>query len=273
MGHSVPPLTSVVDRRLPGPAGDIPVRVYRPVADGPLPVLVFFHGGGFFVGSLDTHDPVCREVAARSGWLVVSVDYRLAPEATHPAAGDDCFAVLRWIAAHVGEMGGDPSRLAVCGDSAGGNLAAVTALRARDEGGPELALQVLIYPVTDWTGDTRSMQENGAGYFLTAEAMRMSWSLYVPDEARRSDPYAAPLGAPDLRGVAPAMVVTAEFDPLRDEGEAYADRLDQAGVPVDRSRYDGMIHGFAQMLTITPRAAEVLDLVSERLRKAAVQRG
>jgi acetyl esterase len=262
-----PPLASITDRT----AGEIPIRVYRPDGDGALPTLVFFHGGGFFVGSIDTHDDVCRAVAARSGWVVVSVDYRLAPEHPFPAASDDAFAALQWVAAHAGELGADPARLAVGGDSAGGNLAAVTALRARDEGGPQLSLQVLIYPVTDWAQDTSSMAANGSGYFLTADAMRMTRQLYLPDPSRWADPYAAPLRAPDVSGVAPAIVVTAEFDPLRDEGEAYADRLAAAGVPVDRTRCAGMIHGFVQMLPVTPRAGEVLDLVSDRLRKAALE--
>jgi acetyl esterase len=267
------PLAGVEDRTIPGPAGPVPVRVYTPVGDGPLPVLVFFHGGAFFIGSIDTHDPVCRELAARSGWLVVSVEYRLAPEHPYPAGVDDCFAALQWCAANAASIGGDAGHLAVAGDSAGGNLAAVCALRARDEGGPELDLQVLLYPVTDAACATPSMTRNGEGYFLTAGAMQMSWGLYAPDEQTRSDAYASPLRAPDLSGVAAALVITAEFDPLVDEGDAYAKRLFDAGVPVELTQYDGMIHGFVQMLAITPRATEAIDQVAASLHRVVDRAG
>ena len=262
-----PALAAVADRTAPGPAGPIPLRVYTPQGDGPFPVVVFLHGGGFFVGSLDSHDPVCRELAARAGAVVVSVDYRLAPEHLWPAAPDDCWAALRWVADHAAELGGDPDRLAVAGDSAGGDLAAVTAVRARDEGGPELRLQVLLYPVTDSGCDRPSMSENAEGYFLTRDAMVMTWSLYAPGDAA-TEPSAAPLRTPDLAGVAPAVVVTAGFDPLRDEGVAYVERLREAGVEVDHHHHDDMIHGFVQMLAVTPRAAEEIEAVAEALRRS-----
>ncbi len=263
-----PSLATVEDRTIPGPHAPLPIRIYTPEGDGPFPMLVFFHGGGFFIGSIDTHDPVCRELAARSGWLVVSVEYRLAPEHPFPAAADDCFSALQWCAAEAASISGDPSRVAVGGDSAGGNLAAVSALRARDEGGPELLLQVLIYPVTDAGCATDSMTRNGEGYFLTSSGMQMSWSLYTPDVATRDHPYASPLRG-DLAGVAPALVITAEFDPLVDEGEAYTKRLADAGVAVEVTRYDGMIHGFVQMLAVTPRATDAIDQAAAALRRAA----
>jgi acetyl esterase len=245
------------------------VVVYTPVgacdASGPLPLLLFLHGGGFFLGSPHSHGPVARELAARAGRVVVSVDYRLTPEHAFPAAVDDCYAALQWVAEHAAELGGDPAHLAVAGDSAGGNLTAVLALRARDEGGPAIEAQALIYPVTDSACDTVSMRDNAEGYMLTADAMEWMWGMYVPDEAERSHAYVSPLRAPDVSGLPPAIVITAEFDPLRDEGEAYAARLVDAGVPVQQVRFDGMIHGFVQMLNVTPRAGEAIDLVVAHL--------
>jgi acetyl esterase len=266
-------LRSVEQGTIPGPAGDIPVVVYTPEggsdAAGPLPLLLFLHGGGFFLGSPHSHGPVARELAARAGRVVVSVDYRLTPEHAFPAAVDDCYAALQWVAEHAGELGGDPAHLAVAGDSAGGNLTAVLALRARDEGGPAIEAQALIYPVTDSACDTISMRDNAEGYMLTADAMEWMWGMYVPDEAGRSHAYVSPLRAPDVSGLPRAIVITAEFDPLRDEGEAYAARLVDAGVPVQQVRFDGMIHGFVQMLNVTPRAGEAIDLVVAHLDASA----
>ena len=265
-------LASVEHRTIPGPAGDIPVVVYTPEGgpDGaPFPVLLFLHGGGFFLGSPHSHGPVARELAARSGRVVVSVDYRLTPEHQFPAAVDDCFAALQWVAAHAAELDGDASRVSVAGDSAGGNLSAVLTLRARDEGGPAIDAQVLIYPVTDSSLDTVSMRDNAEGYMLTAASMGWMWGMYVPDEAQRTGPYASPLQAADHSALPPALVITAEYDPLRDEGEAYAAKLAAAGVPVQQVRFDGMIHGFVQMLNVTPRANEAIDLVAAHLRAHA----
>jgi acetyl esterase len=231
------------DRSVPGPAGDIPVRIYRPTTDTPLPVVVYFHGGGFVIGDIATHDTTCQRLAAGVPALVVSVDYRLAPEHRFPAAVDDCEAATAWASAHAAEFGGDPSRLAVGGDSAGGNLAAVIARRARDAGGPPIAFQLLIYPGTDMTRSLPSHAENGTGYLLDSDTMKWFLDNYLADTDPR-DPDASPLFADDLSGLPPAFVLTAEFDPLRDEGEAYAERLRAAGVPVTTSRYDGMIHGF-----------------------------
>jgi acetyl esterase len=237
--HPVP----TEDRTIPGPGGEIPVRVYRPEADGPLPVVVYFHGGGWVIGDIASHDTVCHRLAHGVPAVVVNVDYRRAPEARFPAAVDDCAAATAWVSAHAADLGADPTRLAVAGDSAGGNLAAVVALRARDHGGPSIAFQLLIYPGTDLTRSLPSHVENGEGYLLTTGAMTWFLGHYL-DEADYKDPDASPLFADDLSGLPPALVVTAEFDPLRDEGEAYAERLRQAGVDAVTSRYDGQIHGF-----------------------------
>lgn len=262
------PVGRVEDRRIPGPAGEIPVRVYAPQGRGPFPLVAFFHGGGFVLCSLETHDELCRAICRDAGAVVVSVDYRLAPEAKYPAAADDCYAATAWCAAHAAELGADPARLAVAGDSAGGNLAAVTALRARDLGGPPIRHQVLIYPVTDCACDTPSYRENAQGYGLTAEAMRWFWSHYLASAAQGREPYACPARAPDAKGLPPATVITAEFDPLRDEGEDYAAQLRAAGVPVVLKRYDGMIHGFVSMADMLDDARAAQQLIAEQLRAA-----
>jgi acetyl esterase len=265
-----PPETvaGVEDGRVPGPAGDIPVRVYTPEGRAPLPVLVFFHGGGWVIGSLESHDGICRLLANRAGCVVVSVDYRLAPEHPYPAAAEDAYAATRWVAEHAATLGGDPQRIAVGGDSAGGNLTAVVALMARDRGGPRLVHQLLVYPVTDAPGGNRSYRENGEGYFLTTTMMEWFWEHYTGGDPSRRDPYLAPLHATDVRGLPPALVITAEFDPLRDEGEAYAERLRAAGVPVQVTRYPGMIHGFFGMTGLLDRARESVTEAATALRAA-----
>ena len=235
---------AVEDRTIPGPAGEIPVRIYRPSAATGLPVLVYFHGGGWVICDLETHDPTCRAISNGADCVVVSVDYRLAPEHKFPAAADDAYAATAWVAAHASELGADASRVAVGGDSAGGNLTAAVALMARDRGGPPLAFQVLIYPVLDLASESASRKENGEGYFLTAAGMTWYEEQYLRDDADRKNVLASPLLADDLAGLPPALVVTAEYDPLRDEGEAYGRRLNEAGVPATVSRYDGMFHGF-----------------------------
>lgn len=239
-----PDMARVEDLVIPGPDGDLASRLYAPTSARDLPVVIWYHGGGWVLGSVTEHDTVCRQIAAGVGCLVISIEYRLAPENPYPAAPRDCFAALGWVAAHASELGGDPSRLAVAGDSAGGNLAAVTARRARDEGGPAVAFQLLVYPATDGTRSLPSVKENGVGYFLTEESMEWFWAQYVPDGVDPTEPDLSPLHVDDLSGLAPAMVITAEFDPLRDEGEAYALRLAKAGVPVTVTRYEGMIHAF-----------------------------
>lgn len=244
------------------------VRIYWPETTGPAPLVVFFHGGGFVLCSLDTHDELARGLCQGAGAVVVSADYRLAPEAPYPAAPDDCYAALVWAVAHAAELGADGARVAVAGDSAGGNLAAVTALRARDLGGPALRHQCLIYPVTDCRFDTPSYIENAEGYFLTTESMRWFWSHYLQDMGLATEPYASPLRAPSLSGLPPALVITAEYDPLRDDGERYAQALAAAGVPTTLRRYDGMIHGFVTMAEIFEDGRAALSLATEQLRTA-----
>ena len=226
-------------------AGGVPARVYRPHGDGPFPVAMMFHGGGWVIGDLDTADSQSREVCRGAGAVVVSVDYRLAPEHPFPAAAEDCYSATEWVAAHAGEHDGDPARLAVVGDSAGGNLAAVVAQMARDRGGPNIAFQLLVYPVTDGVNlDRASYRDNADGYLLTAQAMQWFWNHYAPTLDDRRNPYASPLLASDLTSLPPALVMTAEYDPLRDEGEAYGHALAEAGVDAEVIRYDGFIHGF-----------------------------
>lgn len=274
----VEPVAKVEDRKIPGPAGQIPIRVYWPdpstgipsaTRDGTrLPVLVYYHGGGWVIGDLDSHDGVCRALCNAAGCVVASVDYRLAPEHKYPAAPQDCHAATSWVADHAAELGADGRRLAVGGDSAGGNLAAVVSLMARDAGGPPIAFQLLIYPVTDYNLDTPSYRENARGYFLWRDDMAWFWRHYLPNEAAGAEPMASPLRATDLRGLPPALVITAEYDPLRDEGEAYAKRLEEADVPVTLVRYPGMIHGFFGMSASIDDARKAVAGAAEALRKA-----
>ena len=259
-GLRIAPVASVRERDIPGPGGALAVRIYTPLGEGPFPLMVFFHGSGFVVCSLDTHDAMCRNLCAGGGCVVVSVDYRLAPEHKFPAAPDDCLAATRWAVAHAGALGADPGRVGVAGDSAGGNLAAVTALRARDEGGPALLGQLLIYPVTDYhTPGTPSMAENAEGYGLTRAGMAWFWDHYLADPSHAADPAACPLRAADLRGLPPALVVTAQYDPLRDEGELYGEALRAAGVPTGIVRWDGVNHGFFFFVGIVDKSAAAMD--------------
>jgi acetyl esterase len=261
-------VAGVEEHRVPVEGGAITVRIYRPGTPGPHGALVFYHGGGWVIGDLDTHDGICRAMTNASGSVVASVDYRLAPEFRYPVPAEDAFRAARWVADHAPDLGVDPRRLAVGGDSAGGNLATVVSLMARDRGGPALAFQLLVYPVTQPGLETASYRENAAGYLLTREGMRWFWNHYLAREADGTEPYASPLLARDLRGLPPALVLTAEYDPLRDDGEAYARRLAEAGVPVTLSRYPGMIHGFFRMTTILDQARAALDEVAGALRKA-----
>jgi acetyl esterase len=261
---------SVHDASADGPAGAIPVRVYRPAGAGtaPLPILIWYHGGGWVIGDLDTADTTCRKLANRSGALVVSVDYRLAPEHPAPAPVEDCWAALCWVAGVATELGGDPARLAVGGDSAGGNLSALLAVRARDNGGPPLRYQLLVYPATDLTMSYPSHTENGDGYMLTNDATAWFLGHYLGPDKDPKHPSLSPHHIDDLSGLAPALIITAEFDPLRDEGEAYAARLQDSGVPVDLRRYDGMIHGFFQMGGVTSVADSAVSDAASRVRAA-----
>lgn len=252
-------VSAVSERMIDGPGGALRLRLYRPIGDGPFPLLVFFHGSGFVLCSLDTHDGMCRNLCAGSSCIVVSVDYRLAPEHKFPAGPDDCLAATRWAAEHARELGADPARIAIAGDSAGGTMAAVTALRLRDEGGPALRGQLLMYPVTDhYTAGWPSYAENAEGYGLTRDTMRWFWDHYLSDPGQAADPHAAPLRAADLGRLPPALVVTAEYDPLRDEAEAYAARLRDAGVPAESLRFDGMNHGFLFWVGIVDTAGEAM---------------
>ena len=239
-----PELPAVENRAI---AGQIAIRLYRPTVGSTLPCLMFFHGGGWVLGDLDTHDTLCRRLARESGCVVVAVDYRHPPEHRFPAALDDCFAAVQYVAAHARDFDLDASRLAVCGDSAGGNLAAAVTLRARDEDGPRLHSQWLIYPVIGADFDTVSYRTFGENYGLTRAAMRWFWNQYVPILLDRGNPLATPGNALSLAGLPTAHVITAEYDVLRDEGERYALRLRAAGVRVTARRYDGMIHGFLHM--------------------------
>jgi acetyl esterase len=245
-GGDPEPVHQVADRTIPGPGGELPIRIYRPDADGPLPTLVYFFGGGWTLGSVDTSDGICRSLTNATGCMVVTVGYRLAPEHRFPAAVHDCFAAVEWIATHGDEIGADPARLAVGGDSAGGNLAAAVTLLARDKG-PGLVGQVLVYPNTDYGADGGSMVDNADPALFNRTSVAWYWGHYLADESDGVDPLASPLRAATLTGLPPALVITAEFDPLRDQGEEYAARLAAEGVPVELTRYDGMVHGFFAM--------------------------
>ena len=250
-------------------AGGVPVRIYRPPGNGPHPVAMMFHGGGWVIGDLLTADAQSREVCRGANVVVVSVDYRLAPEHRFPAAAEDCFQATVWASEQAQRFGGDASRLALVGDSAGGNLAAVVAQMARDRKGPRIAFQLLVYPVTDGVNfGTASYRENSEGYLLTADSMHWFWNHYAPDVEQRRNPYASPLLADDLSNLPPALVMTAEYDPLRDEGEAYADKLAAAGVAVELVRYDGFIHGFFGQTRTIPASRVAMDKACTALKEA-----
>lgn len=266
---------STADRDIPGPGGPLPVRIYRPKAASAkqlLPALVYYHGGGWVLGNIESHDQVCRYLVHHSGIAVVSVDYRLAPEHAFPAAFEDALAAVRWIADHGEEIGVDRHLLAVGGDSAGGNLAAAVAIWARDRHTPPLRLQVLFYPALDCVTTTDSYQRFAEGYLLTRDAMAWFFDQYLPKPAERVNWRAAPLRAASLAGVAPALIVTAGYDPLRDEGRAYARRLQAEGVPVDYVEFGGMIHGFVGMPAVLPAARRTLAMAGAALAEALVER-
>ncbi|MBA2608351.1 MAG: alpha/beta hydrolase [Actinobacteria bacterium] len=255
-GPEISEVRDVLMLREEGPP--IPARVYKPTEDDNAPIVVFFHGGGMVLGSMEVFDGVCRLLADTSGAVVVNVDYRVAPEDPHPAAIDDAWDALCWVGEHAADLGGCPDKLIVCGDSAGGNLAALCALRARDTGVPDLQLQMLIYPVTDWAGTFPSMDENGTGNFLTKETMQWFRATYLGhDETLWTDPFVSPWYA-DVAGVCPAWILTTSHDPLRDEGIAYADKLRDAGVEVTHTNVEGVFHAFFGQTTMLELAATAL---------------
>ncbi|MEV6950657.1 alpha/beta hydrolase [Streptomyces sp. NPDC051183] len=265
--QSPPPLPpavgAVLDREVPGPAGapPVPVRIYRPdprLWPGPRPTVVYCHGGGWVLCDLDSHDTTARELCRAAGAVLVSVDYRRAPEARFPAAAEDAYAALAWAGEHVRELGGDPAALVVAGDSAGGNLAVASLLLTRERGGPAVALQVLLYPVLDAAQDTASYRDNASGYFLSAAHMRWFWEQYLGPDGYGGHPLASPLVA-DLSGLPPAHVVVAGCDPLRDEGETYHYRLIGSGGRSALDGHPGMFHGFLALAAVLPHARQVLE--------------
>lgn len=256
----------VENRLIPVEDAQIGIRIYTPQGTGPFPVFVYFHGGGWVIGDLDTVDTVCRNIAHESDCLVVSVDYRLAPEHKFPIPVNDCYAAVEWVSRHAATLQGDPEKIAIGGDSAGGNLAAVVAQLAKERQGPALSFQALIYPAVQLGSDTESYRENGEGYFLTADSMNWFFQQYLNGEEDKQNVLASPLLREDLTGLPPTLVITAEYDPLRDEGAMYAQRLREAGVPVEYTCYEGMIHGFFWMGGIMDKGAQAVSQVANSLR-------
>jgi acetyl esterase len=256
----------IEERLIPGPQSDIPLRLHYPHSDPPYALLVYYHGGGWVIGDLDTHDALCQALAKTSQCLVVAVDYRLAPEHPYPAAIEDAYAATCWAADNAVSLHADPKRLAVIGDSAGGALATVVSMMARDKGGPEISLQVLIYPITDYNFDTPSYSKNAQGYMLSRELMQWFWNHYLEDITVAGHPYVSPLRAQNLDGLPQAMILTAEYDPLCDEGRAYAQKLQANGIDTTYSHYEGMIHGFIRMTTRLDQAKKALEEVSNKIK-------
>ena len=257
----------VEDRLIPTPDGDVPIRLYAPASQRPLPALLHYHGGGWVIGDLETHDGFCRSLSRATGCAVVAVAYHTAPEHPFPAAAEDCFAALCWVAANASDLGFDGDRLGVIGDSAGGNLAAAVSLMARDRGGPALTLQVLTYPAVDASMSAPSVKENAEGYFLTESAMRYFWGHYLGDSGDPQHPYASPLAAEDHTGLPSAFVLITQYDPLRDEGEAYAQKLEEAGNYVELHRFDGTFHGFLLMGKVISAAGQALAAQAAFIRR------
>lgn len=271
-----PKVGGVADRTIPGPAGapELPVRIYRPLAEagpGPWPTVVFFHGGGWVLGGLNSHDRLCRQICRDAGAVVVAVDYRLAPEVRFPVPIEDAYAAVCWAADHIGELGGEPGALVVAGDSAGGNLATCAMLLGRERGGPEVALQVLVYPATDAALDTASHRTNADGYYLTGAHVRWFREQYLGPDGDISHPLASPLRA-DLTGLPPAHIVTAGCDPVCDEGQAYAARLAEAGVRVTEAHFPGMFHGFLALSNVVDEAKEAFAGVTEVIAQTLINR-
>ena len=262
------PVGKVEDRKLPGPVGEVPVRIYTPSGRGPFGILVYFHGGGWVIGNIETHDSLCRDLTNQAGVVTVSVDYRLAPEHKFPAGPEDCYAVTKWVGANAALLNGETGRLAVSGDSAGGNLAAVVTLMARERGGPKIACQALIYPATDAANNTPSQKEFGQdGYILSKSDMDWFYGHYL-NAGDVANPLVSPARAKDFNGLPPALILTAAYDPLRDEGEAYGEVLRKAGVPVKISRYEGVCHGFVSMAAALDAGKKAVAEISSELKKA-----
>lgn len=267
-GGTAEPVAKIEDRQIPGPEGPLRIRIYTPQGMGPFPVLVYFHGGGWVFGNLESHDAICRALTNAANCITVAIDYHLAPEYKFPVPAEDCYAATQWVASNTASFNGDETRIAVGGDSAGGNLAAAVSQMARDRGGPTLVYQLLVYPITDYMPDVPSYRENGEGYYLTRADMAWFWNHYLGNEAEGKNPYASPLQATSLNGLPSAMIITAEYDPLRDEGELYANRLQEAGIPTTLIRYPGMIHGFIRMRDAIDQAKKALDDIAKQLRLA-----
>ena len=263
-----PEVGAILNMSVPGPDGNVRVRIYTPEGQGPFPVLVWYHGGGWVVGDLESADPTARHLCKGAECVVVSVDYRLSPETKFPGPAEDCYAATVWAAKNAASIGGDASRLAVGGDSAGGNLAAAISLMAADRGGPDIVHQLLVYPVTERNYETPSYSQNAEGFLLARDAMIWYWDAYLADAADAANPYAAPMKAENLAGQPSALVITAEYDPLRDEGEAYGRRLQEAGVETTISRYEGMIHGFFGMVGVMDKSGQVMEEATSALRAA-----
>lgn len=263
-----PDVASVTHRFITTPTADIPIRIYTPEGQGPFPAIVYLHGGGWVILNIEVCDATLRALANDTGCVVVAPNYQKAPEHKFPVPFDDAWAATNWVAGHADELGIDPDRIAVGGDSAGGNLAATVALQARDQGGPDLAYQLLLYPAVDHDLDKPSTIEHAEGYMLERASIRWFSDHYLADPADRDDWRACPLRAEDHSGLAPALVVTAEFDPLHDHGRLYADRLREAGVPVTHSNYSGMIHGFYWMQAVCDQSRRLHEEIAERVRAA-----
>ncbi|HXN85986.1 MAG TPA: alpha/beta hydrolase [Candidatus Binataceae bacterium] len=261
------PVHKVENRNIPGPAGQIPVRIYTPAGAGPFPILMFIHGGGFVICDLDSHDAACRSLTNQANCVTVSIDYRLAPEHKFPAAVEDCYAAANWVSEHAKELNGDPKRLAVGGDSAGGNLSAVISMMARDSGKPKICFQLLVYPATDAHRNTAS-HRNFTNYFLTKEMIDYFMGHYLRGKEDLDDPRMSIALAKNFKGLPPAHIITAEFDPLRDEGEAYAETLRANGVAATVTRYPGMIHGFFTMANVLEQGKQAVAEAGRALKKA-----
>ena len=263
-----PEVAKVEDRSVSWRDAEVPVRIYTPAGTGPFPILIWCHGGGMVVGDLETADATARHLTVETGCVTVSVDYRLAPETKFPGACDDCYAAAVWASDNAASIQGDASRMAVGGDSAGGNLAAVVAQMARDRAHPDLAFQLLVYPMTALDFETPSYVDNADGYLLTRDSMKWYWDQYLGASDDPNHPYAVPSKARSFQNLPPALVITAEFDPLRDEGETYAKSLEAAGVPTTCTRYDGMIHGFFAMSGAVDKAGQAVSQAAAAMKEA-----